>query len=46
MGGTDPVLLAAAIAFILALGFAPPHALHAVTPARLRPPLRAPPPTA
>jgi hypothetical protein len=43
LGGADPVLLAAAIAFILALGFAAPRTLQAARPARLRPPLRAPP---
>ena len=43
LGGADPLLLAAALAFILALGFAP---VRAATPRRasnLRPPLRGPP---
>ena len=41
--GADAPLLALALAFILALGFAP-SAFPALTrPARLRPPLRAPP---
>lgn len=43
LGGADPLLLAAALAFILLVGFAP----HRTLPAReipfLRPPLRGPP---
>ena len=46
LSATDPVLLAAAILFILALGFLPvPPGLRA-TPPYLRPPLRGPPLTA
>ncbi|HEX9703583.1 MAG TPA: DUF2946 family protein [Rhodospirillales bacterium] len=46
LAAADPVLLAAAILFILALGFLPvPPGLRAV-PTRLRPPLRGPPLTA
>ena len=46
LAATDPVLLAAAILFILALGFLPVQpALQAIT-AYLRPPLRGPPLTA
>lgn len=43
LGGTDPLLLAVALAFILALGFAPilPPAPRRI--AFLRPPLRGPP---
>jgi hypothetical protein len=43
LGGAEPVLLALALAFILALGFAPVRAPPAQRPAYLRPPLRAPP---
>jgi hypothetical protein len=43
LGGADPVLLAAVLAFILALGFAPPHALRLRQHALLRPPPRGPP---
>jgi hypothetical protein len=43
LGGADAVLLAAALAFVLALGFAVVRIAPAATPARLRPPLRAPP---
>ncbi len=43
LGGADTVLIAAAIAFILALGFASPRTLPIRDFARLRPPLRAPP---
>lgn len=43
LGGADPVLLAAALAFILLLGFAPPSALPLRDIAYLRPPLRGPP---
>jgi hypothetical protein len=42
-GGADPVLLAFALAFILALGFAPTPAPHLRRASRLRPPLRGPP---
>ena len=46
LAATDPVLLAAAILFILAVGFLPVQpALQAIT-AYLRPPLRGPPLTA
>lgn len=43
LGGADPALLLAAIAFVLALGFAPRQAPPARPALRLRPPLRAPP---
>ena len=43
LGGTDPVLLAAALAFILLVGFAPLRAPPARDIAFLRPPLRGPP---
>ena len=43
LGSTDPELLALALAFILALGFAPRRMEALRTIARLRPPLRAPP---
>jgi hypothetical protein len=43
LAGADPLLLAIAIAFILALGFAPVHLPRAYAPPRLRPPLRGPP---
>lgn len=46
MPGADPVLLAAALAFILAIGLAPLTAPRPSAPARLRPPLRGPPLTA
>lgn len=42
-GGTDPVLLALAIAFILVLGLAPVRALPVRQSSFLRPPLRGPP---
>ena len=41
--GADPVLLAAALAFILALGFALPAAPRLRRPSFLKPPLRGPP---
>lgn len=43
LGGADPVLLAAAIAFVLALGLARVAPPPATAPLRLRPPLRGPP---
>jgi hypothetical protein len=43
LGGTAPELLAAALAFILALCFLPAAPLAARPASRLRPPLRAPP---
>ncbi len=43
LGGADPVLLGLALAFILALGFAPTPRLPAKQPSHLRPPLRGPP---
>lgn len=43
LGGADPVLLAAALAFILLVGFAPLTAPPARDIAFLRPPLRGPP---
>ncbi|EQB07974.1 hypothetical protein L284_21880 [Novosphingobium lindaniclasticum LE124] len=43
LGGADPVLLALAIAFILALGFAPIRLALAARLSHLRPPLRGPP---
>ncbi|RVU05815.1 hypothetical protein EOE18_07500 [Novosphingobium umbonatum] len=43
MGGADPILLALALLFILALGFAPWHAPLHKRLAYLRPPLRGPP---
>jgi hypothetical protein len=43
LGGADPVLLAAALAFILLVGFAPLRAPPARDIAFLRPPLRGPP---
>lgn len=43
LGSADPVLLAAAIAFVLALGFARVTPPPATAPLRLRPPLRGPP---
>ena len=46
LGGADPLLLALALAFVLALGFAPRPALPLRKVARLRPPLRGPPPAA
>jgi hypothetical protein len=45
LGGTDPVLLAAAFAFILLMGLAPPRTFPARIAAFLRPPLRGPPVT-
>ncbi|HQS68502.1 MAG: hypothetical protein B7Y36_07880 [Novosphingobium sp. 28-62-57] len=42
-GSIDPVQLLAALAFVLALAFAPWPALHVQAVTRLRPPLRAPP---
>jgi hypothetical protein len=41
--GADAVLLAAALVFILALGFAPPRIVPACRIARALPPLRGPP---
>ena len=41
--GTDPALLALALAFILALGFAPVRTTHPQRAFHLRPPLRGPP---
>ena len=46
LGGADPLLLAAALAFILLTGFAPRPALPARDTPFLRPPLRGPPITA
>ncbi|MFN3864974.1 MAG: DUF2946 family protein [Erythrobacter sp.] len=43
LGGTDPLLLAAALAFILLIGFAPRPALPARDTPFVRPPLRGPP---
>lgn len=43
LGGTDPVLLALALAFIIALGFAPATISSAQRVFHLRPPLRGPP---
>jgi len=43
LGGADMALLALALVFILALGFAPVRRLRAARPLYLRPPLRAPP---
>lgn len=43
MSGTDPALLALALAFILALGFAPAQTSHPKRVSYLRPPLRGPP---
>ena len=43
LGGADPVLLAAALAFILLIGLTPQRAVPVRRAARLRPPLRAPP---
>ncbi|WP_068090107.1 hypothetical protein [Novosphingobium rosa] len=43
LGGADPVLLAAALVFVLALGFAPVLAPAPRLTAFLRPPLRGPP---
>jgi hypothetical protein len=43
LGGADPVLLALALVFILALGFAPVRAPAPRRIAFLRPPLRGPP---
>jgi hypothetical protein len=42
-GGSEPLLLAAALAFILLVGFAPRPALPARDTPFLRPPLRGPP---
>lgn len=41
--GADALLLAAALAFVLALGFAPPAAPRLARPAHVLPPLRGPP---
>ncbi|MBO9518880.1 MAG: hypothetical protein J7493_12500 [Porphyrobacter sp.] len=46
LGGADPVLLATALAFLIALGFAPCHAALLSQPTGLRPPTRGPPRTA
>ena len=43
LGGADPLLLALALAFILALGFLPPPPRLPAPTAYLRPPLRGPP---
>ncbi|WP_156840409.1 DUF2946 family protein [Novosphingobium aquimarinum] len=43
LGGADVVLLALALAFVIALGFAPQTIPQASRPAFLRPPLRGPP---
>lgn len=43
MTGADPALLALALAFILALGFAPVQTAHPKRVTHLRPPLRGPP---
>ena len=43
LGGADPLLLALALAFVLALGFAPHPIPRARRFVRLRPPLRGPP---
>ncbi len=43
LAGADPVVLAIAIAFVLALGLRVVAALPATRPVRLRPPLRGPP---
>jgi hypothetical protein len=43
LGGADVALLAAALAFVMALGLAPRAEPTVSAPARLRPPLRAPP---
>lgn len=43
LGGTDPVVLAGALAFIILLGFAPPRVLPLRDIPFLRPPLRGPP---
>jgi hypothetical protein len=43
LGATDPVLLAALIAFVMAIGLAGVLPPMPAQPARLRPPLRAPP---
>lgn len=43
LGGADPLLLAAALAFILLVGFAPRPALPTSDTPFLRPPLRGPP---
>lgn len=43
MTGADPALLALALAFILALGFAPTRTSHPKRVSHLRPPLRGPP---
>lgn len=46
LGGADPVVLALALAFIVALGFRPIAVRHAGPVSYLRPPLRGPPVTA
>lgn len=46
LAAADPVLLTAAILFILALGFLPVPLIRRAIPTRLRPPLRGPPLTA
>jgi hypothetical protein len=43
LSGADPLVLALAIAFVLALGFAPVPLLRVARPAFLIPPLRGPP---
>lgn len=43
LGSVDPALLLIALAFILALGFAPTRAPHPKSASYLRPPLRGPP---
>lgn len=46
LAGADPVLLAIAILFVMAMALRPVAALRVVQPQFLRPPLRAPPATA
>lgn len=43
LGGADVALLALALAFVIALGFAPQSVPQTARPAFLRPPLRGPP---
>lgn len=43
LGGADPLLLGAALAFILALGFLPRPVLRVARVRAIRPPLRGPP---
>ncbi|MES2986599.1 MAG: hypothetical protein V4808_01710 [Pseudomonadota bacterium] len=44
LAGTDPLLIAALIAFMMALGLVFAHQFPPRAPVRLRPPLRGPPP--